>query len=146
MKITKFKVNGEDALVSESALEGQLLPPPSAEDAGKAVVVSENGKYELAEAGGGPYIVHRVFEDGGITRLDKTWNEIKTALATNVVLHPISSGLRTKIGIVYDAFQDYVEEKDGSTSIFYKVLIAQLPQDTQTWIANGENSYPVLDR
>ena len=27
MKITKFRVNGEEALVAESALAGQLLPP-----------------------------------------------------------------------------------------------------------------------
>lgn len=27
-KITKFIVNGQDALVAESALAGQLLPPP----------------------------------------------------------------------------------------------------------------------
>ena len=28
MKITKFRVNGEEAPVSQSALEGELLPPP----------------------------------------------------------------------------------------------------------------------
>lgn len=28
MKITKFRVNGQEALVAQTALEGQLLPPP----------------------------------------------------------------------------------------------------------------------
>lgn len=27
MKITKFRVNGQEAPVAESALDGQLLPP-----------------------------------------------------------------------------------------------------------------------
>lgn len=66
MKITKFRVNGEEALVAESALEGQLLPPPSVEDAGKSVVVDENGEYTLGQAGGSSTELDSAIQNNGI--------------------------------------------------------------------------------
>jgi hypothetical protein len=48
MKITKFKVNGQEASVAESALDGKLLPLPSASDKGKVIVVNDDLQYVLA--------------------------------------------------------------------------------------------------
>lgn len=66
MKITKFRVNGEEAPVAESALEGQLLPHPSSEDIGKTVVVDENGEYTLGQAGGSSTELDSAIQNNGI--------------------------------------------------------------------------------
>lgn len=98
--------------------------------------------------GGSAYIVHRVQEANGITRLDKTWNEIKTALATNIVLTVQSVGdSETNIEIVYSAYRSEVEE-GGLTSFRYKVLSGTpTPNGGSTpWIANDKNSYPVSNK
>lgn len=49
MKITKFRVNNQEALVAETALDGKLLPPATASDKGKVIVVNAQGQYELAD-------------------------------------------------------------------------------------------------
>lgn len=70
-----------------------FYPPPSAEDIGKTVVVDENGKYTIAEAGGGSsggaFIVH---VDDETSTLDKTWAEINTAIATQPVILLLDHG------------------------------------------------------
>jgi len=63
MKITKFQVNGEETLVAESALDGQLLPPPSAEDVGKVPTVQEDGSYALSQSGGGTNVLTLYFSE-----------------------------------------------------------------------------------
>lgn len=49
MKITKFRVNGQEAPVAETALDGMLLPPATASDKGKVIVVNAQGQYQLAD-------------------------------------------------------------------------------------------------
>lgn len=49
MKITKFRVNGQEAPVAETALDGMLLPLATASDKGKVVVVNAQGQYQLAD-------------------------------------------------------------------------------------------------
>lgn len=49
MKITKFRVNNQEALVAETALDGKLLPAATASDKGKVIVVNAQGQYELAD-------------------------------------------------------------------------------------------------
>lgn len=125
-----------------STIESEL-PAATSEDEGKVVTVSQDGSYELAEAGGGAYILHRVYEDGGFQRLNKTWNEIKTALATNIVLIVSDELNASSSSMVHSAFRQD-EDVGGVTYIRYKVSSATPNGSSETWTANDKNSYPVL--
>ena len=141
MKITKFRVNGEEALVSESALAGQLLPPPSAEDAGKAVVVDSNGSYALDSVGGGAVIVTITSNADfpPVYTVNKTAAEVYAAVQSGKVVYgyfdprsgtvtcysltsigfdgqtPFQYVLSSVNGNVVNLF--YVYEKDGVTTV-----------------------------
>ena len=75
--------NGEWEVVPETPEPS--LPEPTIADAGKAIVVGEDGKYELGEGGGGTgggaLIVHI---DG--EALDKTYKEIVDAISNGQVV------------------------------------------------------------
>lgn len=58
---------------------GGELPTPTVADAGKAVVVDEEGKYALGEASDSGTVVNIVDNDGTL-ELDKSYNEIKAAV------------------------------------------------------------------
>lgn len=65
---------------------GGELPTPTIADVGSVVVVDEDGKYALGEAGGG-LIVHITPEenvDSLTLTLDKSYSEIKTAILAGI--------------------------------------------------------------
>lgn len=148
MKITKFRVNGEEALVSESALEGQLLPPPSAEDVGKTVVVTENGKYTLAEAGGGSsggaFIVH---VDDETSTLDKTWAEINAAIAKQpvILLFDHSDGISHYRKVCYIVQTFSVVDRTNTYYVYaieYEFGVSDVSITKRSYQTTNENGYP----
>jgi hypothetical protein len=63
------------------------VPTPAIADAGKAIVVNNSGEYALDNVGGGGALVCTRTEN----TLDKTWNEIYTAMASGIVVILVDS-------------------------------------------------------
>lgn len=76
-----YSVQDVNVLLENAGGGGGDLPTPTVADAGSVVVVDEAGKYALGEAGGGGLVVNMVYNaTDDRTELDKSYNEIKTAL------------------------------------------------------------------
>ena len=75
-----YSVQDVNVLLENAGGGGGDLPTPTVADAGSVVVVDEAGKYALGEGGGGLVVnmVYNATDDR--TELDKSYNEIKTAL------------------------------------------------------------------
>lgn len=84
MKPPKNFYNNLDRM-KQDITGGADVPTPSAEDAGKAIVVSEEGKYELGSVGSEEFIISTT----STKAVDKTDTEIQEALDNGkiVVLH-----------------------------------------------------------
>lgn len=80
MKITQFKINGQAAPVSETALDGKLLPVPDADTDNGKVPVANDGEYQLQtpQSGSGPLIV-TFSGSGDETSCDKSLAEVLAA-------------------------------------------------------------------
>lgn len=92
MKITQFKINGQAALVSETALDGKLLPVPDADTDNGKVPVANDGEYQLQtpQAGSGPLIV-TFSGSGDETTCDKSLAEVLAANKNILVYYQGSS-------------------------------------------------------
>lgn len=113
---------------------GGDLPTPTVADAGKAVVVDDEGKYALGEAGGGDnlFIVNFTLVDDALTA-DKTFNEILTAFnAGKVILFSLNGGgniMVSNIGIVDETITSFgasgvtVVDVDSDTSLLASTVI-----------------------
>lgn len=76
-----YSVQDVNVLLENAGGGGGDLPTPTVADAGSVVVVDEAGKYALGEAGGGGLVVNMAYNaTDDRTELDKSYNEIKTAL------------------------------------------------------------------
>lgn len=75
-----YSVQDVNVLLENAGGGGGDLPTPTVADAGSVVVVDEAGKYALGEGGGGLVVnmVYNATDDRA--ELDKSYNEIKTAL------------------------------------------------------------------
>lgn len=83
--------------IAENSGGGGSVPTPTIEDAGKAIVVNDSGEYALDNVGGGMLVV--TFDDNTLT-LNKTWNEIHSALLAGVFVI-IQMLIDDDIGIYY---------------------------------------------
>lgn len=100
---------------------GSDVPSPSVEDAGKVIVVGEDGKYELGEGGtgGGVLTVHL---DDGTGTFDKTYKEIVDALESNKYVQVING-----------AFEE------GYTSAWYTVYYISSIDSLTVTLTNGDS-------
>lgn len=93
------------------------LPKPTVEDAGKAVVVDEEGKYALGEGGGGDsdlYFIIRTTawdeETYEPTAIDKTMSEISGAFKSNKIVVLIDDSLNEHKNYHVYHMVDYTEQ------------------------------------
>lgn len=110
---------------------GGELPTPTVADAGSVVVVDDEGKYALGEAGGGGVL----FVDTTTGTLDKTFLEIKTAFLNGTIIY----GTYTQTGdsgdsILYSPIEGLIIAEAGGM-----VTIA-----ATDFSADTDNDYPVV--
>ena len=130
-----YSVQDINVLLEEKGGSGGDLPTPTVADAGKAVVVDEEGKYALGEAGGGSFKVNVLEGDvEGQYYLDKNYNEINEAFENGSIILTITEsnnisriGYLDAIGISQDEyavnFGDHTFISDSATGVLTESLM-----------------------
>lgn len=80
----------KDYIGPKASAGGVDIPTPTIEDAGKSIVVNDEGQYELSSAGGGgTALIVNVNTVGSDLVLDRTWQEIHDAFIGGraVIIH-----------------------------------------------------------
>ncbi len=111
------------------AAGGGDLPTPTVADAGSVVVVGDDGKYELGEAGTCKCLSIIESDDGEDITLNKTYNEILTAILAGGIAYILSVGRNgynvfTVIAIYAVGEEFFVEDSEERT---YKANSADAP-------------------
>lgn len=145
---TFYSVQDINVLLEEKGGGGGDLPTPTVADAGSVVVVDNEGKYVLGEAGGGGdgLLVTITRTDGGAT-LNKNYSEIKTALndGKSVVFMEtsIDGGVTTlyssEIVLLSERANNYVVvlygiDTDNSNAIFTEGYVSETNTGVLTYI------------
>lgn len=125
-----YSVQDVNVLLENAGGGGADLPTPTVADAGSVVVVDNEGKYALGEAGGGGTIVN-IVDNGGTLELDKSYNEIKAAVLAGNNITILEEG---------DIPGGYVAETSLLVSVYantgagqYIITLFKVVADGQDW-------------
>ena len=115
----------KDYIGPKASAGGVDIPTPTVADAGKSIVVNEEGQYGLANSGGGtPLIVNDVNNI-----LDKTWQEIHDAFVGGQIV------------IIHGSDGNDSDELVTSVRLYNGYYLVGLSTGT-TYGASSANGYP----
>lgn len=137
-----YSVQDINVLLEEKGGGGGDLPTPTVADAGKAVVVDEEGKYALGETGGGGLVITRsAVDDNNV--LDKTYKQIYDAILSGItpIILVSAEEMAGLNGYIIDYISGMYISNDGGGDI-YEVSTTT----NYSYISSSENGVLVEDK